>query len=415
MDSTELYRQLLGVTTPWKVDRVEMDVHGLSVDVHLGHGYGTRFACPKCGRSSPVYDHLAERRWRHLDSCHFRTVLHAHPPRIKCETDGVLQVELPWAEPGSRFTRMFESLAIDVLRAADIKNAAEILSVTWDEAWHIMQRAVIRGRAAKANKLPTLIGVDEKSYAKGHKYVTVVYNLQTSTVEYLGQGRDFSSLAAYFKAFEPAALEGIEGISLDMCQAYINACNQFVPEAETKMVFDRFHIMSNMLDAVDRVRKRENRELQRQGDTTLAKSRYLWLYSPENMPPKAAERFKDLKDANLRTARAWAIKESLRELWSYTSVTWAHKFLQRWHFWATHSKLPEMIKVAKLIRSHLGGVMNYFKHRITNAVAEGLNSKIATIQKRAYGFRNLDNFITAIYFHCGGLDLWPHRMTHREA
>lgn len=309
---------------------------------------------------------------------------------------------------------MFESLAIDVLRAADIKNAAEILSVTWDEAWHIMQRAVIRGRAAKANKLPTLIGVDEKSYAKGHKYVTVVYNLQTSTVEYLGQGRDFSSLAAYFKAFEPEALEGIEGISLDMCQAYINACNQFVPEAQTKMVFDRFHIMSNMLDAVDRVRKRENRDLQRQGDTTLAKSRYLWLYSPENMPPKAAERFKDLKDANLRTARAWAIKESLRELWSYTSETWAHKFLQRWHFWATHSKLPEMIKVAKLIRSHLRGVMNYFKHRITNAVAEGLNSKIATIQKRAYGFRNLDNFITAIYFHCGGLDLWPHRMTHRE-
>jgi transposase len=414
MDSTELYRQLLGVTAPWTVDRVDMDVQGLSVDVHLAHGYGTRFACPKCGLSSSVYDHLAERRWRHLDSCHFRTVLHAHPPRIKCPADGILQVELPWAEAGGRFTRMFESLAIDVLLATDVKNAAAILNITWDEAWHIMKRAVIRGRTAKVNQPPQLMGVDEKSYAKRHKYVTVVYDLQNATVEYLGRGRDFSSLGAYFKAFEPQALEGIEGIALDMCQAYINACNHFVPEADKKMVFDRFHIMSQMLDAVDRVRRRESRDLQRQGDTTLAKSRYLWLYSRENMTGKAAERFKNLKDANLRTARAWAIKESLRELWTYTSETWARKFWQRWHFWATHCKLPEVIKVAKLIRSHLDNVMSYFKHRITNAVAEGLNSKIATVQKRAYGFRNLDNFITAIYFHCGGLALWPQRATHRE-
>lgn len=414
MDSTELYRQLLGIASPWIVERVEMDIHGLSVDVHLGHGYGTRFACPKCGRSSPVYDHLAERRWRHLDSCHFRTVLHAHPPRIQCATDGVLQVALPWAEPGGRFTCMFEALAIDVLLATDVKNAAAILNITWDEAWQIMQRAVVRGRAAKGAKVPLLMGVDEKSYAKRHKYVTLVCDLSSATVEYAGRGRDFSSLAEYFRAFEPQALQGIQGISLDMCQAYINACNHFVPQAASKMVFDRFHIMSQMLDAVDRVRKRENRELQRQGNTTLAKSRYLWLYSPENMPTKAAERFNDLKKSHLRTARAWAIKESLRELWTYTSETWARKFWQRWNFWATHSRLPEVIKVAKLIRTHLDGVMNYFRHRITNAVAEGLNSKIATIQKRAYGFRNLDNFMIAIYFHCGGLDLWPRRWTHRE-
>ena len=104
----------------------------------------------------------------------------------------------------------------------------------------------------------------------------------------------------------------------------------------------------------------------------------------------------------------------MRDLWGYTSETWARKFWKRWNFWATHSKLPEVIKAAKLIRSHLDNIMSYFKHRITNAIAEGLNSKIATIQKRAYGFRNLDNFITAIYFHCGGLDLWTHRATHTE-
>jgi transposase len=414
MDSTDLYRQLLGVTSPWTVERVEMDVHGLTVDVYLTHSAGIRFACPKCAQPCPVYDHLAERRWRHLDSCHFRTVLHAQPPRVQCAIDGVRQIELPWAEPGGRFTNMFESLAIDVLLATDIKSAAAILCITWDEAWHLMQRAVIRGRQAKGQQLPTLMGVDEKSYAKRHKYVTVVYDLERATVEYLGQGRDFGSLAAYFKAFEPQALAGIEGIALDMCQAYINACNHFVPDAQRKMVFDRFHVMSQMLDAVDRVRKRENRDLVRQGDATLVKSRYLWLYSPENMPETAADRFGQLKTAKLRTARAWAIKEGLRELWAYSSEAWARKFHKRWHFWATHSRLPEVVKVATMIRTHLDNVMSYFRHRITNAIAEGLNSKIATIQKRAYGFRNLDNFKTAVYFHCGGLDLSPRRATHRE-
>lgn len=414
MDSTELYRQLLGVTSPWSVAQVEMDVHGLRVDVHLGHSTGVRFACPKCGQPSPVYDHLAERRWRHLDSCHFQTVLHAKPPRIECAVDGIRQVDLPWAEAGGRFTIMFECMAIEVLLATDIKNAAAILAITWDEAWHLMQRAVIRGRMRKGNELPTLMGVDEKSYAKRHKYVTIVYDLERGRVEYLGQGRDFGSLAGYFRAFEPARLAGIAGISLDMCQAYINACNHFVPEAGVKMVFDRFHVMSQMLEAVDRVRRRENRDLLRQGDSSLAHSRYFWLYSKPNMPERVAQRFEHLKAAKLRTARAWAIKESLRQLWEYDSEAWARKFYKRWHFWATHSQLPEVIKVATMIRTHLDNVMSYFKHRITNATAEGLNSKISTIQKRAYGFRNLANFMTAVYFHCGGLDLWPRRLTHRE-
>lgn len=272
MDSTELYRQLLGVVTPWTVQRVEMDVHGLSVDVYLTHSSGTQFICPKCGRSCSVYDHLAERRWRHLDSCHFRTVLHAQPPRIECPDDGVRQVELPWSEAGSRFTRMFESLAIDVLLATDVKNAAAILNITWNEAWHIMERAVVRGRRAKDHRPPVLMGVDEKAYAKRHKYVTLVYDLQTATVEYVNPGRDFASLGAYFKAFSQQQLAGIQGIAMDMCQAYINACNHFVPQADQKMVFDRFHIMRHMLEAVDAVRKRENRDLQQQGDTRLAKA-----------------------------------------------------------------------------------------------------------------------------------------------
>jgi transposase len=163
-----------------------------------------------------------------------------------------------------------------------------------------------------------------------------------------------------------------------------------------------------LIKGVDQVRKQEHKALTVQGDDTLARNKYLWLYSAENMPAAARERFDAIKQSNLKTARAWALKESLRELWSYHSLGWAKRFWQRWYYWATHSRLPAMLEAAKLIARPLPNVLTYFKHRITNAVAEGLNSKIATIQKRDYGFGT----VTISYFHCGGLDLYPVSATH---
>ena len=414
MESKELYRHLLGMSEPWTVERVELDMARGQVDVYVGHAGGTRFACPECGLELAVYDHSGERIWRHLDSCQFMTYLHASPPRISCPEHGVRQAHLPWAEEGSRFTHLFEALAINVLQAANVKRAAQLLRISWDQAWNIMERAVVRGRAAKGDTLPTHIGIDEKAIAKGHQYMTLVCDLEEATVEYIADGRKEESLAPYFAAFGPVRCAGIEAISLDMWPAFINACLAQVPGASEKMVFDRFHIMQHVGKGVDRVRRQEHKELTSQGDDTLVRSKYLWLYSAENMPAAAAERFDAIKQGNLKTARAWALKESLRELWSYHSFGWAKRFWQRWYYWATHSRLPAMIEAAKLIARHLPNVLTYFKHRITNAVAEGLNSKIATIQKRACGFRNRDHFKIAVYFHCGGLDLYPVSATHRK-
>jgi transposase len=381
MESVELYRILLGLAAPWTVERVELDMAQQHVEVHVGHSAGQRFACPECGRELGVYDHLAERAWRHLDSCQFLTYLHARPPRVSCPEHGVRQVTLPWAQAGSRFTNLFEALAINVLLAANVKKAAEILRITWDEAWHLMERAVLRGRAAKSDGLPRQIGIDEKAIAKGHRYMTLVCDLERSTVEYIGEDRKETSLAAYFDAFPKEQREKIEGISLDMWPAYINACRDKVPGADDKMVFDRFHIMRHVVDAVDKVRKQEHKSLLKIGDDTLAKSKYLWLTNPENMTDKARARFDELKGAELKTGRAWALKEALRKLWSQTSVAAAKEFWKRWYVWATHSRLAPMIAAAKLIARHLPNVLTYFVHRITNAVAEGLNSKIATVQK----------------------------------
>lgn len=415
MDSVELYKQLLGLTAPWTVDRVELDMAKQHVEVYASHPCGHRFACPECGRESGVYDHLTERVWRHLDSCQFQTYLHASPPRVQCAEHGVRQVVLPWAQTGSRFTNMFEALAIEVLLACNVKKAAQILRISWDEAWHVMERAVCRGRAAKGSALPACIGVDEKAISKGQRYMTLVCDLEEATVEYIGEERKEASLSAYFEVFSEEQRGQIEAISMDMWPAYIKACELHVPQASQKVVFDRFHIMRHVVDAVDKVRKREHKELKGSGESVLSKTKYLWLSNEENLTDEARVRFEELKASELKTGRAWALKEAIRELWNYRSEAWALKFWKRWYFWATHSRLEPMIKVAKLIARHLPNVMTYFTHRITNAVAEGLNSKIATVQKRACGYRNPDNFKIAVYFHCGGLNLHPAPVTHTKA
>jgi transposase len=414
MESKELYQCLLGLSSPWTVGRVELDMAKQRVDVHVEHPKGSRFGCPECGQELAVYDHAAERAWRHLDSCQFLTYLHASAPRVDCPTHGVRQARLPWAEAGSRFTHLFEVLAIDILRAANIKQAAAILRTSWDEAWHLMERAVLRGRAAKGSVVPQQIGVDEKAISKGHHYMTLVCDREAATIEYIGEGRKEESLAGYFNAFDEKQRAGIEAISLDMWPAYISACNAHVPLAGEKMVFDRFHIMQHVGKGVDRVRKQEHKLLMSQGDDTLARSKYLWLYSFVNMPQQARERFARIKHEHLKTGRAWALKEALRELWDCVSPASAAKFWKRWFYWATHSRLTPMIEAARLIQRHLPNVLTYFKHSVTNAVAEGLNSKIATVQKRACGYRNPDNFKIAVYFHCGGLNLYPPRVTHSK-
>jgi transposase len=407
MRDTELYRHLLGLESPWTVERVELNISDQRVDVWAEHGDGEQWPCPECGRALAVYDHAEERVWRHLDSCQFMTYLHAATPRVSCPDHGVRQVRLPWAEPRSRFTALFERLAIDVLRETSVLGATRILRISWDEAWLLMERAVKRGRAAKQQRAVRHLGVDEKAIAKGHRYMTLVCNLDAGTVEHVTDDRKTSSLDAYFATLSPEQLKGIEAVAVDMWEPYLNSIRAHVPEAGDKVVFDRFHIMQHMSKAVDTVRKREHRGLRAEGDERLTGSKYLWLYSRENLPERHEDRFEKLRGAHLKTGRAWAIKESLRDLWSYWYRAWAERHWRRWYFWATHSRLEPVVKVAKMVHRHLDNVLTYFKHRVTNAVSEGLNSKIQTVKQMACGFRNAEHFKIAIYFHCGGLDLYP--------
>lgn len=411
MRDVTFYEQILGLEEPWRVDRVKLDVNEKRVDIHLAHEAGVTWHCPECGRDSEAlscHDHVAERTWRHLDTCQFQTLLHARLPRVNCPEHGVVQVAASWAEPRSRFTLLFERWIIDVIeQCSTVSGACKLLGIGWDQAFGVMQRAVARGQARKAAEPIKHLGVDEKAFRKGHSYMTVVCDLDAGRVEHVAEDRTTQSLGEYFESLTNEQLAGIKAVAMDMWPAYIKATMEHVPLASGKIVFDRFHIVKLLNESVDKVRRQENKSLRQEGDDTLVGTKHLWLYGRENLPEKRTEQFQAVKDLKLKTSRAWAIKETLRDLWDYRSLAWARKFFDQWFGWARRSQLDPIKKVALTLKRHLDNILTYCQHRITNGVAEGLNSKIMSIKRKARGHRNKDNFKTAIYFFCGGLDLYP--------
>jgi len=302
---------------------------------------------------------------------------------------------------------LFERFAIEVLRQTSIQAAGRILGISWEEAWHLLDRAVERGMRRKPKRVICQYGVDEKSAGRGQDYVTVICDLERGTVEEVTEGNSKESLTGYLDQLSEEQIEGIEAVSMDMSGAYIYAVLDRVPDGQDKIVFDRFHLMAHMGKAVDEVRKQEHRGLAKEGDSPLKGSKFIWLYSRENLPEKHWEQFYYMRACDLKTSKAWAIKENLRNFWKYKSRTWAERFWKKWYFWATHCRLEPVKKAAKTLKGHLYGILNYVEYRITNATVEGLNSQIETMWKSACGFRNKKRFRTAILFHLGGLDLFP--------
>lgn len=408
MQDKELYQQILGLSSPWIVANVQLDNEAQEIRVHVEHPRGAKFQCSECDCQCAIHDHAAERRWRHLDSCQFKTLLIASPPRIKCPNHGVRNAALPWAEKGSRFTMMFERFAIDLLMAAQtVKGAMGILRASWDETWHILTKAVARGQARKTDKVMPRLGIDEKAFRKGQNYVTMIYDLDNSTVEAISDGNDTESGNQCFAQLSDDQLQGVEAIAMDMSAAFVKSAKANIPLAEHKIVHDRFHVMKLATEAVDKVRRGEHRKLSAEGDSRLSRSRYLWLTGQENLTNAQRDRFEAIYSQELETGKAWAYKEMLRDLWAHDTASSATAFFKSWYKRVIHTKLTPLKKVAKTIQSRLANVVSYCTHRITNAVAEGMNSKIMSIKRRVGGYRNRENFKTAIYFYCGGLDLYP--------
>jgi transposase len=413
MRDRDLYARILGVEAPWSVIDVELDDVHQRVTVLVQHGGET--ACPVCGKSAPGYD-TKRRQWRHLDTCQYQTYLAADVPRVNCPDHGVRQIKIPWAESNSRFTALFECLVIDWLKEASVAAVGRRLGLSWDEVDGIMARAVARGLRRRKRVAPRAVGIDETSYQKRHEYVTAVSDLDEGVVLYVGDDRTEESVRPFFEGLDASQREGIEAVAMDMWTPYMNVVEAYVPEAQKKICFDKFHVARHLGGAVDMVRKQEHRELTADDDARLKRSKYLWLQNPDTMSEERWTRFQALRTSTLRTARAWAMKEHAMLLWEYVSRGWASRAWHRWLGWASRCRLEPMVKVGRMVRQHLWGIINAVVLGATNAISESMNSKIQRIKGRACGYRNRQRFRNAILFHLGGLDLYPEPLsTHTIA
>jgi transposase len=337
----------------------------------------------------------------------YRTILIAQVPRVRCEKHGVQQVAVPWSDPRSRFTALFEALVIDWLREANVLAISRRLQLSWAQVAGIQRRAVERGIARREQASPTQIGVDETSFQKRHEYVTVVHDIEQGVVVHVVDGRTQEALEAYFEDLGSEACAVLERVAMDMWAPYIAATRARVPNADEEIVFDKFHIAKHLGDAVDRVRRQENRELVSHGSDRLKGTKYRWLQNPDRMSRSQWREFAPLRDSRLKVARAWAIKEAAMLIWGYARRGWAERMWAKWYEWAIRSRLEPIKRAARMIKTHWEGVMNAATTTVTNARTEAINSRIQWVKRMACGFRNRENFRNAIYFHLGGLDLYP--------
>ena len=336
----------------------------------------------------------------------FTTLIRARTPRSDCPEHGIKTMSVPWAAPQGRFTLLFQRFAVEVLLAsATVSQACELLGLGWDTAQEIMRRAVERGLERRQLEGLKYLGMDEKSFKRGQSYITLLTDLEKSRVLDVVEERTVEAAEELWQTLTPEQKKTVEAVAVDMWQPFIQTIAKEVPDAD--IVHDRFHVSSDLGKAVDKVRRAEHKELMAQGDETLKGTRQLWLYNPENFSPKQAGEFSALKDLQLKVARAWAAKELFSKFWEYQEEGWARRFFKDWFGWVSRSRLKPMIEVAQTLKRHLENLLTYLKHHITNAVTEGLNSKIQSIKSAARGFRSFGNYRIRILFFCGKLHLYP--------
>jgi transposase len=319
----------------------------------------------------------------------------------------VKQIPVSWAEKHSRFTLEFERVILLWLKEDSISTVAENFLLSWDQVDRMMSRAVDRGLKRRKKNTPEHIGIDETAFQRRHEYVTVILDKDTDTVIDILDDRKAKTLNNWFTEQEKSDFSYLKSITMDMWDPFIGAVKNHFEKAEELIAFDRFHVAGHFGTALNKVRASEHRELA--ANSPLVRSKYQWLKNSHNTDNRAKGRkeFMDLTRMNLKTARAWRIKEVASELWDFRYMAVAEKNWKRLLGWISRSRLQPMIAVGKMIRRFLWGILNAIRNKVNNSMLEAKNARIQRIKKTACGFRNKERFKNAILFHLGGLDMMP--------
>jgi transposase len=374
---------------------------------------GNKPICSGCNQIAPGYDTLKERYFRFVPFWGIVIFLVYAMRRVECPRCGVKVERVPWAEGKRLTTTTFEHFVAHWCKLISWTEASQEFKVSWRTVFRCVEAAVEWGREHMNLDGITAIGVDEIARAKGHKYVTLVYQIagDTKRLLWVGQDRTEETLRGFFRWLTPKRAGLIEFVCSDMWKPYLKVIKEHASGAV--QILDRFHIMHHLSKAIDEVRAQEARVLTSAGQSILKKTRWLLLKRPENLTDNQAVRLRDLLKLNLRSVRAYLLKEQFQLLWEYKSSAWAKKFLRSWTTRAMRSKLDPMKRVARMIRSHEGLILNWFKAsgKISNGIVEGFNGKGRVVTKRAYGFRTYRCLEVALYHTLGELPV-P-EFTHR--
>lgn len=413
MDFIKLFEAALGLTPPWKVEKVDFDPNaegGGAVEIRLGFPRGSRFACPECQALCPAHD-THEQRWRHLNFLQYRTYIVASVPRIDCPSHGVRKFTgIAWARAGSGFTLFFEGLVMLVAREMPVAAIARMTGEQDTRLWRLIQAHVEQARERVDMKDVRELVVDETSRARGHDYVSLFVEpgKEEARVLFVADGRrhdTFKTFCSDLKAHGGDA-ERIRDVCMDMSEAFQKGAAENLPQA--KVTFDRFHVMKLVGEAVDEVRRLERAE-----QPALRGTRYTWLKNPQNLTGEQYARFVRLSELNLKTTKAYQMRLNVQEAWTRRSARTARRLLREWCGWVARaarkakgqvrSGLEPMARVAKTIRENLRGILNYFRRRLTSGVIEGINSMAQAARARARGYRSPETFKTMIYLLAGRL------------
>jgi len=362
--------------------------------------------CSGCGRKQPGYDSLPERRFEFIPTWGCKMFFVYKPRRVDCSRCGIHVEQMPWVVGKRRLTEAYAWYLAGWAKHLSWKEVAEAFHTTWDHVFCSVERAVNWGREHQDLSGVKAIGVDEIAWKRGHRYLTLVYQIDeyNKRLLWIGEKRKAKTLLRFFRWFGKERSQALRFVCSDMWKAYLKVIAKKAGNALN--ILDRFHIMTHLSKAIDEVRAQEVRELKEQGyEPVLTKTRWLLLKKPENLTETQGSKLADLLQYNFRSIRSYLLKEEFQLFWQYTSPYWADVYLNKWCTKTMRSKIEPMKKVARMLRRHQPLLMNWFKAKkqFSSGIVEGFNTKAKLTTRKAYGFRTYHAAEIALYHALGAL------------
>ncbi len=398
MRATTLLNKLLSLPGIW-VRGIQFEDGKMIVQINARFRCLT---CPHCQGQVKGRFHRTMRRWRHLAIGGIQVFVEGEIRRLRCRTcKRVVTEEVPWARHRSPFTRPLEDLVAFLAQRLPKSTIVEALQISWTAIGPIAERVVQERLSGERFDSLRRIGVDEISFRKRHRYLTIVVDHDARRVIWAAEGKSADTLGAFFDQLSPKQLARIEVVSMDMSAAYQKAVREALPCAD--IVFDKFHVAQLAQRALDEVRRQIVRELPRPERTTVKSSRWPLLKSPGSLNDEQERRLAEIQRSNQPLYRAYLLKESLLELLYAPGPEQARREAEAWLSWASRSRLEPFVKLARTVRRHLKGILRIISTGLTNARLEGMNNKIRLLSHRAFGFHSAESLIAMIYLCCTGI------------